>query len=205
MDNDDYLIYLYRQGNDWALDELYQRYLPIIHKGVNTNKKEFENLDYDQAECLSKCYMSLFNCIDSYCEHKEVAFGAYVYMSIQYVIKNYGKHILNPKFQSLSYDALEKGEASMEIQDFYSDPIKVVHYKLYEDELKKIASELKGVEKAVFTCFIAGYSIKEIIKLLPYEAKTISNATFRIRKKMKKLAKEHINLNFERVDTDKGM
>ena len=68
-----------------------------------------------------------------------------------------------------------------------------------------MASEFKGVEKAVFTCLIAGYGIKEMIKLLPYEAKTISNATFRIRKKMKKLAKEHINLNFERVDTDAGM
>ena len=205
MDNDDYLIYLYRQGNDWALNELYERYLPLIHKGVNTSKKEFENLEYDQAECLSKCYVSLFNCIESYSEHKDVAFGAYLYMCLQFVIKNYGKLMLKPKYQNLSYDALEKGEASIEVKDFYSDPIKVVHYQLYEAEINKIADELKGVEKAVFTCFVAGYNVKEIQKLLPYESKMISNAVYRIRKKIKKLAQNVENLDFEHVDTKEVM
>lgn len=188
--NDEYLIYLYRQGNDWALELLYQKYIPIMLRGILTNNKELENLVYDKSECLSKCYLSLFQCIDYYCEHKNVSFGAYAYLSIMYEIRNYGRKIVTPKMQLLSYDALHTGEASLEINDFYGDPQRVMNYQLYVEKLKQIQKSTKGVERAVVTCMIAGYTSKEIIQMLSYESKTVSNAIYRVRKKMKKVGKE---------------
>ena len=190
MLNDEYLVYLYRQGNDWALAELFQKYLPIMRKGILTNNNELKNLAYDQAECLSKCYLNFFQCIDSYCEHKEVSFGAYACLKIQYVIKNYGRRLYTKKMKTISYDALDLGEGALEINETQNDPTKVVGYQMYDEILKNMIESAKGVERAVLTCMVAGYSTKEIKMMLPYDVKTISNALYRVRRKMKKVGKE---------------
>ena len=190
MVSDEELIYLYRQGNDWALSELFERFKPIISRCIHNNKKELENLEYDEAECYSKCYLSFYQCIEYYCEHKEVSFGAYAYTSLQYVIKNYGRRISSPKYQSISLDRCYGDSAMFIVKDFHSDPLKNVAFDETIKLVEGMLENARGVEKAVLTCILAGYESKEIYRVLPYERKIVNNAIYRIRQKIKKMSSE---------------
>lgn len=190
MVSDEELIYLYRQGNDWALAELFERFKPIISRGILNNKKELENLEYDEAECYSKCYLSFYQCIDYYCEHKDVSFGAYAYTSLQYVIKNYGRRISSPKHQHISLDRCYGDSSLFIIKDFHSDPLKNVAFTETMHLIKEMMENSRGVEKAVLMCIVAGYESKEIYRVLPYESKIVNNALYRIRQKIKKMSSE---------------
>ena len=188
--SDEELIYLYRQGNDWALQELITRYEPIIYKGVYTSKKELENLGYDEAECLSKCYLNFVQCIDYYCEHKDVTFGAYVYLCLQYVVKNYNRRLCAPRYTHISYETLYENSDGLIVRDFRSNPRRVLEYQEWLDQLNQLSGKARGVEKAVLTCLVAGYAPRDLVRVLPYDAKTITNAVYRLRKKIKIMAEE---------------
>lgn len=196
MFNDEELVYLYRQGNDWALKELQEKFWPIICKGVFTSKKEMENLGFDEAECFSQCQYAFYQCFDYFCEHKEVSFAAYVCVRLQYTIKNYERKLYRKYNFEYSIDTLLDSHPSLKVCDYQSNPQKMIDFKDCMAELKVLLAKSVGLEKAVITCLMAGYNTLEMHRDLPYEKKTINNALYRIRKKLKNMEQMTIKSRF---------
>lgn len=194
--NDEELVYLYRQGNDWAYKELQNKFWPIICKGVLTSKKEMGNLGFDEAECLSQCQYTFYQCFDYYCEHKEASFASYVCVKLQYAIRNYERKLYRKNNFEYSMDALLDSNPILKVCDYQSNPQKMIDFKDFMSELKLLSRKSVGLEKLIITCLIAGYNTQEMHRDLPYDKKTINNALYRIRKKLKNMEKLTIKSEF---------
>jgi len=162
----------------------------MIHKGVFTSKRELANLVYDEAECLSKCHLSFYQCIDYYCEHKDVSFGSYIYSTLQYTIRNYERRSCGRINREFYYELPDDDNKAFIVKDYYSNPERMMDYHESLEQLKRLNESARGVEKTIITSLLAGIDGKELYKLLPYDKKTIHNALYRIRKKLKNISQE---------------
>lgn len=194
--SDGELIYLYRQGNEWALEELENKFLPLMQRGINTSKKELENLGYDEAECISQCHLVFLQCIDYYCEDKEVEFFAYVRVRLQYQFIRYRQQLYRRQRYETSYEVLYDDHPVMTVRDYQSNPAKMVEYHETTQLLKNLSEVSVGLEKTIIYCMLAGYTSKEMAKYLPYDRRMINNALYRIRKKIKKAEENTIKSRF---------
>ncbi len=181
------LLYLYRQGNDWVLDDLAKVFMPFIRKRKAALKAEFECIGFDEAEYMSQYYMCLVKCIDNFCESRAVDFKQFFFLNLQYDTRNYIRKMKAKKLHPLSYEKLLEKDRMLVVNDLRSNPEKYMAVKSTIETLKQFQASTKGVEKAVVTCMIAGMTSKEIQNSLPYDARTVANAIYRIRRKLRKI------------------
>ena len=185
---DDELIYLYRQGNEWAFEELERKYLGIIRKNVYSFSKGLWYMGFETEECIQECLMCFYQCLDYYCEIKNALFMPYFNRRMNYTMVNYRRRVFK-KFSN--ENALEQmsDEAKERLhnnhQSFSTDPIKMTLFDEELDLLEQLLQVSKGLERVVILCLLNGETSREMGKHLPIEQRKINNALYRIRKKIR--------------------
>ena len=177
------LIELVVSGNSDAFTELVEIYNPLLKKILNaytTEEMSKEDVEDLSQEELIAFYRAIIN-FDK--EQNDVEFGLYAKICITNSMISYKRAAAKKSNESLIGD-----EEMNSITDPEGEVPKFFEMRESERELgQQIQKTLSGYENEVWSYYVNGCSTKEIAIKLNSNEKSIDNAIFRIRKKLKTL------------------
>lgn len=177
------LIELVVAGDSDSFTKLVDQYNPLLKKILNaytTEEMSKEDVEDLSQEELIAFYRAIIN-FDK--EQTNVEFGLYAKICITNSMISYKRAAAKKSNESLIGD-----EEMNSITDPESEVSKFFEMRESERELgEQIEKTLSGYENEVWSYYVNGCSTKEIAAKLNSNEKSIDNAIFRIRKKLKTL------------------
>ena len=177
------LIELVVAGDSDSFTKLVDQYNPLLKKILNaytTEEMSKEDVEDLSQEELIAFYRAIIN-FDK--EQTDVEFGLYAKICITNSMISYPRAAAKKSNESLIGD-----EEMNSITDPEGEVSKFFEMRESERELgEQIEKTLSGYENEVWSYYVNGCSTKEIAAKLNSNEKSIDNAIFRIRKKLKTL------------------
>lgn len=172
------LIEAARSGKESAFDKLADKYDALVMSLVVKYAPEGYSDDFKQEALIG-----LFNAVMRYnTSQQSVTFGLYAKICIENALKSQLREI-NKRVPVEQIDS--------DTSD-YGDPAESFSEKENLRELWKIINEnLSDFEKKVWDMYLSGETADSIAKALSKDTKSINNALFRIRKKLRSALKKH--------------
>ena len=168
------LILLVRDKSDAAFSELLFRYGPLINSissGFITSSFSFDEAFSDACVALHKAAMS-YDLMQT-----EVTFGLYAKICIRNRLVSIKRKEKKNSKKSAPYTKLEN-----QVRETGRGASRE---KLEDNE--KVISELSSYEKSVLDLYLSGHSYREIGLALNKSEKSVDNALYRIKSKLKQL------------------
>ena len=170
-------------GDSDAFSELVDRYNPLLKKTLNSfatdamSKEDIEDLNQEAL-------IAFYRAVITYKREKAgVEFGLYAKICITNSMISYKRIVAKKSQESLLGD-----ENIVSISDPDGEVSKLYEMKESERELgEQIEKTLSQYENEVWSYYVNGYSSREIATKLNSSEKSIDNAIFRIRRKLKTL------------------
>lgn len=182
-----------RQGDESAFNALSKDYKSLIDNAVRRFALSFKNGDNGSAELYGEddlrqyATIALFRAAVTYRpddEGKNVSFGLYAKICINNALIS---ELRKYKSELRRIEAAKKAQHTAKRQ---TDPLQQLVYKEEAGELlSKIGNVLSSYEKEIFDCYIEGKSVREIAERLGKEEKSVSNALYRVKVKIRGLLK----------------
>ena len=179
----DKLIDLVISGDSDAFSALVDIYNPMLKKILNSytteemSKEDVEDLGQEELIAFYRAIISFDR------EQHNVQFGLYAKICVTNSMISYKRAAAKKSNESLIGD-----EEMNSITDPDGEVSKFFEMCESEKELgQQIEKTLSGYENEVWSYYVNGYSSKEIATKLSSSEKSIDNAIFRIRRKLKKL------------------
>lgn len=156
--SDDFLINLYREGQQIAIDLLYERYTSYIYGFINS-QAQINHLFCDYNELFQEIMLTFISCIEKYDEHN----GCFYYFvkcavdrRLHYLMAKIKK---NNKIIPLDIVVYDNNDA-ISVIDFVSEDSNNLYYEkeLYD----MIVGPLNEKDKKIIDMKISGYSYGEI-------------------------------------------
>ncbi len=180
--SDDKLVKVYRDERDNkfgrnAVSVLISRYLRLVRK-----RACFFSSEYADAEDLTQeGFLAFLNAVNSFDTEHGARFSAFADVCVTNGIKS---AVIKMKRNS--------GETCFEViednaEDLSTPESICVEKDKIEGIYNEIASLLSEKEWSIFRLYLAGLSYKEVSEILDVPLKTVDNAVFRVRKKLKTL------------------
>ena len=177
------LIDLVISGDSDAFSALVEKYNPMLKKILNSytteemSKEDVEDLGQEELIAFYRAIISF----DA--EQKNVEFGLYAKICVTNSMISYKRAAAKKSNESLIGD-----EEINSITDPDGEIPKFFEMRESERELgEQIEKTLSEYENEVWSYYVNGYSSKEIATKLSSSEKSIDNAIFRIRRKLKTL------------------
>ena len=177
------LINLVISGDSDAFSALVEKYNPMLKKILDSytteemSKEDVEDLGQEELIAFYRAIISF----DS--EQKNVEFGLYAKICVTNSMISYKRAAAKKSNESLIGD-----EEINSITDPDGEIPKFFEMRESERELgEQIEKTLSEYENEVWSYYVNGYSSKEIATKLSSSEKSIDNAIFRIRRKLKTL------------------
>ena len=194
---DEELIKLYRDGNEDAIDIIFERYKYLVRKKA----KAMYIAGGDNDDLIQEGMIGLYKAVRDYNEDRQASFATFAGMCINRLMmsavtaSNRKKNI--PLNSYVSFDAPADGDEQSGTRlvevlkpDNEQNPeymfIDREHTRLLED---KIVSALSVYEKKVLDMYLEGKDYIEIAKELNKQPKSVDNAIQRIRIKVARIGK----------------
>lgn len=178
-----------KEGSIDALEELKAKYHPLIESQVNRCFADYMS-NQDREDLYDEAISALCDAICSYnCENAPVEFGLYAKVCISNrlitFVRRYNARI---SCEVTSLDELPE----FAVKDEQADPSQLV---IEEEKIKElvgvIRKNLSPYEAKIWWMYSSGMSAKEIAAVVSEDARSVSNAVYRTRKKLKQaLAKD---------------
>lgn len=188
---DEELISLIKQGNIYAEECLYRRYICTIKKIISP----FFLIGADKDDLLQEGMLGLYKAIKEYKINNKCSFKSYASLCIKRhiitIIRSSTRQKHYPLNNYVSFNVLlcdDNGICFLDtIANSYCDNPETI---IILDENKRklnfiINKSLSNFEKKVMSCYISGLSYHEASALLDTDEKSIDNALQRIKKKMR--------------------
>ncbi len=183
-----------KQGDESAFAELAEEYSSMTESAVRRFAPSFGMAGHN-SDCvvgeddLRQCaYMALFRAASSYrpdAEGKSVSFGLYSKICVNNALIS---ELRKYKSEQRRRDRLK--ESSVRSGKKTSDPLsRIVSSENASELLSLIDLNLSVFEKEVFDNYIVGKSVGEIAERLGKDEKSVSNALYRMKVKIKGLLK----------------
>lgn len=187
MNTNDYeLVFLAQDGNEDAVNIIYQKYKPIIVKKSKNAIVFATHHGIDINDIMQEGFIGLDEAIKNFSQDTDASFYTFAMLCVDRQILNYVRKITGGKDKILNdaitiNDSLEKtvdDGTNLELSFMGRDnDIYMVN------EIRKILTDF---ERKVFDLRIKGYSFEEIGNELNKDMKSIYNTLQRIRLKIKK-------------------
>ncbi|MBQ8163724.1 MAG: sigma-70 family RNA polymerase sigma factor [Clostridia bacterium] len=177
MDENYELITLAQQDNEQAFEILLKKYKALI---LSMSQK-YSCMCYgrvrDDDDFIQETKLAFYNAVKTYSNEKNVTFGAYAKICIKNKLISYIRSLKS-----------KKRTQDIEIEDSYSNSPQDY---LLEHELEKklfylARNCLSDYEKEVFSYYLNGIRAKEISEKINRSEKSVNNAIYRIKAKLKK-------------------
>ncbi len=177
VNNRDTLLLLAKSGNANAFEQLLSDYAPLIESMVNAflcyDLETDEQDDLRQEASIAFC-----NAVDAYDPSSKVSFGAFAKVCIRNRLVSCGrKKSREPHTVSLECRDVEVGG---------TDPVQsLVEKENYLTLSRHIVSLLSPFENRVWWLYLSGRCARDIARSVGKDEKSVQNAIYRIRKKLR--------------------
>ena len=168
-----------KDGSADALSALLSAYAPLIESQVIAFIDE-ESGDSERDDLKQEASIALCNAVWHYDGEQGVSFGAFAKVCIHNrLISLQRKKLRRPPTVSLEAQASEESREK-------ADPLQKL---VEEDDLlalrRRIESALSPYENRIWWRYVSGHTAREIARELGKEEKSVQNAIYRIRKKLR--------------------
>ena len=191
MEYNDYeLVALAKEGNEDAVNLIYQKYKPIIVKKSQNMIIRANHHGIEISDIMQEGYIGLEEAIKNFNENDDASFYTFAMLCINRQIINYLRKTTGGKDKILN-DAVAIDEyVEKNMRDDYDTEFSFI-YKEYQKDIKnEIEKNLTDFELNVFNMKVKGYSFEEIANTLNKDLKSIYNTFHRIKSKVKKIIYE---------------
>lgn len=190
MEYNDYeIVNLAQEGNEDAINLLYQKYKPIIIKKSKNAIMYAPHHGIEISDIMQEAYIGLDEAIKSFSQDDNATFYTFAGICIDRKIFNYLRKVTRSKNKILN-DAVYIDD---NIEGLVKDSLDIEYDFLGNDNenklLELIQEKLTDFELEVFKMKIGGYSFEEIARVLNKDIKSIYNTFQRIKVKIKKYVK----------------
>ena len=191
--NDYEVMYLVEENDENANELLLDKYKPIIIKIASQYKNVARNCGLEIDDLIQEGYLGLYNAIQTYDSNNNVLFYTYAIISIRsrilnsLTLKNAIKHQGQNHSVSL-FNQISGGDNDVILMDILEDKNAILpDIMLEEDEIRNTVHNfllsLDFSYSLIFELKMNGFKNQDIVELLDFSLKYVSNALFRIRKK----------------------
>lgn len=184
------LLCAVRAGDQYAFSRLYAQYLPLIGQLVSRlmpgNARREDAEDFRQEAALALYQAALSFRLDQ----NQVEFGLFAKICISNRLidrlRILDRYVKNEVF---SEDGMAAGVLlAAAAESTADDPaVQLIDEEAAAALIARIDGCLSSYEKRVFRLYLSGYSAREIAEMVDRDEKSVSNAVFRIRRKLKTL------------------
>ena len=191
LDNDAVkLVSDFQNGNDTAFNDLCEKYRPLMHAMISRiilssfpGSAGSENDVY-----MQEATMALYNAAKTFdCEQNDVTFGLYTKICIRNRLVSVRRKLVGEQKRKKKHiEASKKSKNGKEPKDKEETPHRRNMPANGESLSKLIEENLSGFEKKVFMLYLDNLSYSEIAEALNISVKSVDNALYRIRRKLKK-------------------
>lgn len=190
VDNQSALILRAAAGDQTAFSELVKEYKPLTD-GIIRRYKTFISLcGCDEDDLRQEAIIALYGAAKTYdIEKQGVTFGLYAKVCINNRIISQLRKVRGADLplDAENEDASEGGGQNEAAESETNPESEVIGRESYKALLKLIDENLTAYEKSVFKLYILDKSYHEIAVALGSPRKSVDNAVYRIKKKIKRL------------------
>ena len=176
MNTNEYeLVFLAQEGNEDAINLIYQKYKPIVVKKSRNAIVFASHHGIDINDIMQEAYIGLDEAIRDFSQDTEATFYTFASLCIDRQIYNYLRKMTGGKDRVLN-EAIAINES---LEKTIDDGTDIESYMMGKDTNKQMADEIRKMltdfEKKAFDLRIQGYSFEEIAKVLNKDIKSIYN------------------------------
>lgn len=184
--NDFELVYLAQEGNEEAINLLYQKYKPIIVKKSKNAIMYATHHGIDINDIMQEAYIGFDEAIKNFSQDEKASFYTFALLCIDRKITNYLRKTTGSKGKILNEAVTIDDTLEKVLSDEFSIEYNLIDKDNGSELINKIDNMLTEFEKRVFDLKLKEYSFEEIAKLLNKDVKSIYNTFQRIKVKIKK-------------------
>ncbi len=175
------LIAKVREGNNGAFEELLQKYTPLIESSVTRVLGE-EQYSLYRDDFKQEATVVFYNAILAYnMEQHEVEFGLFAKICISNALISQLRILNKRQTERLSGTSDEE----LFLHDSEDPSLKVLEQENLKTLYSKIRLILSEYEYRIWQLYMSGRTAKEIGGLVGRDERSVSNAIYRIRKKLR--------------------
>jgi RNA polymerase sporulation-specific sigma factor len=170
-----------KAGDQTAFDALLAQYAPLIeHRLLCARARRSDILPEDEKDLRQEAHLAFFRALLNYnIEQQEVSFGLYAKICMENALVSALRKM--HATESLDYATLVSLPAGTD-----EDPSRQLREQEdYEALCRRIARVLSPYENAIWQRYIAGMTAAQIAEQLGKDARSIHNAIYRIRHKLR--------------------
>lgn len=171
-----------KEGDQTAFDTLLTQYTPLIeHRLSIARARRSDILPEDEKDLRQEAHLAFYRALLGYnADQQEVSFGLYAKICIENALISALRKI-RPAEETVDYDTLLTLPA-----DSREDPTqRLREQEDYEALCHRIARALSPYESAIWQRYIAGMTAPDIARQMGKDTRSIHNAIYRIRNKLK--------------------
>ena len=177
------LILAVRSGDQDAFASLLHQYKPLIDTSVARFSSDEEFVLY-REDLKQEAALVFYNSILAYdLEQTEVEFGLFAKICIQNALVSVLRSLKRRSAEQLT----ELPESLLSVQDFEDPSSRTLERERLESLYAVIRKNLSDFEYSVWQLYMSGRSTAEISAQVRTDQKSVSNAIYRIRKKLRAL------------------
>lgn len=174
------LITCIRNGDQAAFNALLELYEPLVRSEVTRYGEGLSSFDCDDLRQVA--LMAFYRAVLSFdLEQEEVAFGLYAKICISNALSTQLRAIRGRFFETSASDELHEEQGGEDC-----DPTgRIMEEEALQLLRTRIRALLSPFENRVWDLFTAGFSVGEVADRLQKEPRSIENAIYRIRQKLR--------------------
>ena len=177
--NDNELIYMIRDGDDYAIKRLFEKYKPLVTSIANSFYVFGRNLGIEFVDLMQEGYIGLYNAYSSFNEYNDIKFYTYALTCIRNQLNTYCRNMNVKKNYYLNN--------SISIED--CDSLLFDNFNYFDEEqlFVNFKNLLSFKCSIVFELKHNGFKVREISKLLDLPVSTVNGRISKINRTLRSL------------------
>ncbi|MBQ7335354.1 MAG: sigma-70 family RNA polymerase sigma factor [Clostridia bacterium] len=180
------LLLAAKLGDQSAFERLLERYSPLIDSMTSEFAHSISGAEYEDDFRQEAC-IAFFNAVKHFdAEQNEVQFGLFAKICIRHRLVSYRR-------------SLRKQEPMLSLDETVTSPEEEKDPSAYVEEeenyqalYRLIEATLSPYENRIWWLYLSGRTAKEIAFQLEKDERSVQNAVYRIRKKLRTALQEHM-------------
>ena len=188
--NDYELVALAKEGNEDAINLLYQKYRPLIVSKSSDAIMLATHHGIEISDIMQEGFIALEEAIMNFSENDNASFYTFAMLCINRQIINFLRKTTGGRDKILNDAVVIDDYVEKTMKDDFDTEFSLINRETEDSVIDKLRSRLTLFEGRVFDMKLDGYSIEEIAKTLDRDTKSIYNTFNRLKSKIKKIIEE---------------
>lgn len=181
--NDNEIIYMIRDSDDYYGNLLIKKYMPIINRLASDYLAFAKRYGADFDDLVQECYIGFYDAVSSYSENSGSIFYTYVSLCMKRHLISYCRNLGSGKNSILSNCIAD--ESLYYYGDNEKNPENTFLEKSIESTFNDYKNSLSILDSSILELRYNGFSYNEIAILLDISVNLVDGKLYRMRKQLK--------------------